>query len=159
MSCPEEFREVIYEKSGALYLISFLDRTIDNKNSIWRYRVEVTGDPSLSFWILGLCIHPQHDVLRVMLDGEELVENVEYELQLDTPDPLTGISGIKFEVGISSVDPPLEFSFTLAGIFAIEPVDIGVKAGSPPALIGQSICGPSCQRMAPLKVKRGFVVQ
>lgn len=159
MRCPEEYREVVYVKNDSLYQITFLGRSIVDKNSVWCYRVVVTGDPALSFWILGLCIDPRHEVLKVLLDGEELVEEVDYELLLIKPDPLTELYGIKFQVEIGPDDPPVEFSFTLTGVFEIEPVDIGVKAGSPPALTGKKICGPSCEPSVPLRIKRGFSIQ
>lgn len=158
MSCPEEFREVVYQKNDGQYRIRFLERTIEEGDSIYCYEVRVTKTPALSFWILELCIEPPHEVLEIRVDGK-IVEEEEYEILLDPPDPLTGISGIKFEIEIDEDISPLTFCIKLAGIFQIEPVDIGVKAGAPPALTGEKICGPSCSPFTPIPpLRRGLTI-
>lgn len=148
VGCPEQFREVLYQKNQGQYRLTFLKKSILQGNSVWCYEVEVAFDPALSFWILGLCIDPQHQILRVTLDGKDLIEEIDYELKLITPDPLTQIFGIKFLVPIEKEDPPMEFCIRLAGDFQIEPVDVGVKAGAPPALTGKKICGPACSKVS-----------
>lgn len=128
----------------ATYTINFLGVTVDDNNSIWCYRVSVTGNPGLSHWSLGVfeeCPELLYEkVISVTKDGVELQEGTEYELGLKD-----GVFGIKFDVGVEGGTSSV-YCVKLEGNYKPTAVDVAVKGGNNPAQKQEdAICGPSCE--------------
>ncbi|MDQ4074853.1 MAG: DUF11 domain-containing protein [Chloroflexota bacterium] len=121
------------------YQITFLgvDYEADG-TSVWQYHVEeLPAAQDLSHWVLGLpaCV----EVLDAEPDPWELV----------TPDPDTGVDGIKWETGAGFAE----------GIFTLtldEPWDVGVTdvaVVGPDEAFGE-IAGPECEQVAQLELDK-----
>lgn len=102
--------------------------------STWTYTVTGVGaDKDLSNWILALC--EDHEVLSATPDG------------WDGPqvDPNHNIYGIKWDKPISKNGGTRTFSFTLNGVYDLDVVTVGFKAGT--GLYYCTIIGPSCDEV------------
>lgn len=144
-TCPAE---VSFQVGGAVYKIFFQGVTVQNGNSTWCYNVDVTGDPALSHWVVGvfeLCPEQlEEKVLSVTRGGVELQPN-QFELGLSD-----GVFGVKFDVGTSKEESPVEYCITLKGVFLPTAVDVAVKGGPAPAQRKEdALCGPSCVEVDP----------
>ncbi len=139
--CPDT---VSFLVGMATYTITFISVVYASGNSVWCYRVTVTGSPGLSHWVLGMFeLCPEllaQKVLSVTRNGVPLLPGTEYEL--GTSD---GVTGIKFEVGVEASQSPVQYCVTLEGEYTATAVDVAVKGG-PGAAQKQvdALCGPSC---------------
>jgi hypothetical protein len=128
---------VIYAESVELdgFLVTYQGRSYDNSSNetTFSYLVEGTGvDPALSHFTIGFPICDS-EVAVVGYSPTNLVSI--------GPDPTTGVYGIKWDIGMEP-DESREYSFTLAGNYGEDIIDVAVKAGRT-GEVGE-ITGPAC---------------
>jgi len=112
--------------------ITFVSHTFNGTNSTWTYNVTSGTQPSLSHWVISWCAPD------AILDASEDWEYV-------APDPLTGITGIKFDAGHEDGETRI-VSFTLWGDYPEGPIEVGAYGGG--VVNYGVITGPLCEPVA-----------
>ncbi len=117
------------------HTITFNGKTYDPvaDRSTWSYTVTSSTSPTISHWVLELCL-PTHVVTTASPSG--------YETTYPDGDPTTGVIGIKWDEPGFDTNLTIDFSVTLVGDWEVEPVDAGIKAGGD--IYRGTIDGPSC---------------
>ncbi len=102
----------------------------------------------LSHWVLGICDEiTEEDIvietISVIID--EVPQTVIFgdNVELISPDPTTGCSGLKFDFGLDKVGGEMRVCFELYTPFPVGPNLVCLKGGTS-SIGGLSICGPSC---------------
>ena len=115
--------------------ISFVSHDFDGTYSTWTYNVTSGSGPppgyALSHWVISWCG-----------DCDDVFEASEYYECKDEPDPVTGVTGIKFDAEYAD-DENRTVWFRLVGDYPEGNVYVGTKAG--PSLDYGWITGPLCE--------------
>ncbi|QAA76587.1 MAG: hypothetical protein BIP78_0821 [Candidatus Bipolaricaulis sibiricus] len=120
------------------YTVTFLGATFDGTNTTFRYRVCSNGNPAISHWVMGLpggC----STCADVVSAGRVGSSSVTWSCGTD---PTTGVFGVKFDFGFTSVGQCEEFWITLRGYWPTGYTTAAVKAGSGNCFY--QVEGPAC---------------
>lgn len=111
-----------------------------------------TDDPELrdlSHWVLGICSdigedQIVEDSITVVIDDvtQQVIFGVNVELV--SPDPTTGCSGLKFDFPVDKVGGVMKVCFELTAVYPIGQNPVCLKGGTDTAT-GLSVCGPVCE--------------
>jgi len=112
--------------------IILVSHNFDGTYSTWTYNVTSGTKPSLSHWVISWCAP------GAIVDASEDWEYV-------TPDPGTGITGIKFDTGYEDGETRT-VSFTLRGDYPEGLVEVGTFGGN--VANYDSVTGPLCHPVA-----------
>ena len=128
------------------FSVTFLERSIVGGNTRFDYRIQSLniGGPAIDHWVLGLpdCIN-EDDIESVWS-----LPSGTYVLALGSPDPTTGIRGIRWEVGVPAGTDAL-FSVTLEGDYwGEDAVGFGISAGSGALICVDDTTGPECPELS-----------
>lgn len=103
----------------------------------------------LSHWVLGICRDiTEEDIvvesITVFIDDVEQTVTFGENVELVSPDPTTGCSGLKFEFEVNKVGGEMRVCFELYTTYPVGPNPVCLKGGQASAC-GLSICGPACE--------------